>query len=74
MELRGLTPKERKEIFKKLGFTLLNTPLEKSEEVSWAVLDIVVPDKEFETFKEEQEAANTIINLTYGIGEEDSKN
>lgn len=74
MEVRGLTPKERKQVFEKTGFTLTNMPEDRFEEVMWCVLEIVCPDVEFEDFKAESEAFNEVITKTYGVSEKDAKN
>ncbi len=72
--LRALTPKERKEIFKETGFTVMNYPAERTEEFMWKILEKVTPKKVYKTFKEEEEAAAEIIRLTYSVSEEDEKN
>ncbi len=72
--LRALTPKERKDIFKKTGFTIMNYPAERSEEFMWEILEKVTPEKEYASFKEEEEAAAEIVRLTYSVSEKDEKN
>jgi hypothetical protein len=74
MELRGLTPKERRDLFQELGFTLTNMPEERFEEAMFSILSKVAPDVEFKDFKEESDAFNEIVKLTYEVSEADAKN
>lgn len=72
--VRGLTPKERKELFKKTNSTLTNFSEERFEEIMMIVNEMVAPDKEFENFKAETDFFNEIVKLTYSVSEQDEKN
>jgi hypothetical protein len=72
--VRGLTPKERKEVFKQTGCTLTNFSEEKFEEIMLFVNELVAPDKEFKDFKEESDFFSEVIKLTYSVSEADEKN
>lgn len=71
---RGLTPKERKELYKKTGVTLMNFSEEKFEELMILVNEMVAPEKEFKDFKEETDFFNEVVKLTYSVSEADEKN
>ena len=71
---RGLTPKERKEVFKQTNSTLTNFSEERFEEIMMIVNEMVSPDKEFKDFKEETDFFNEIVKLTYSVSETDEKN
>lgn len=72
--VRGLTPKERKEVYKKTNNTITNFSEECFEEIVMIVNEMVAPDKEFETFKEEVDFYNEIVKLTWTVSETDEKN
>lgn len=72
--VRGLTPKERKEVFKQTNSTLTNFSEERFEEIMMIVNEMIAPDKEFKDFKEETDFFNEVVKLTYAVSEADEKN
>ncbi len=72
--VRGLTPKERKEVFKETGCTLTNFSEERFEELMMKVNEIVAPDKDFKNFKEESDFFNEVVKMTYSVTEKEEKN
>ncbi len=69
-----LTPKQCKEVFEKTGVTLTNMPPERVEEVMFVVIDILKPEKEFETFQEQSDFFSEVISNTYKVSKADEKN
>lgn len=76
-KVRAITPKERRELAKDKIFLLNIQGSGREEEIMYRVLDMVLTPKEVESvesFDEESELFSKIINITYGLEEEDSKN
>ncbi len=75
-KVRALTPQERRELAKE-GLYLLGNIAGREEEAIYRVLDIVLTKKEvadISDFDEEKDLFNAVVNVTYGIEVEDSKN